>query len=204
LTRSVTYGVIMGVGFAIPLGPLAGLIIGGTHGITLGWELSRVSRHRHTGFWIETATSAIRGIGFGLGTGFLFGAAFGITFGALSTIGQIIGYRAGVRPSLDYAPSTRPRMTWRLFLTVVNRTVGYAIAGSVSALVGRLGVKALPFGLKVGLWVGVITGIVTFLMPFIEWRTDHMPVRRMGAFGVILILIGFALQSVQYFVTLRG
>jgi hypothetical protein len=204
LTRSVTYGVISGVGFGIALGPLAGLIIGVTHGLTLGWELARVARHRNNGFGIETAMSAIRGIGYGLGTAFLFGAAFGISMGAFSTIGQVIGYRMGIRPTLDYAPSTRPRMTLRLFLAVVNRTVGYAIAGYVSALIGRLGAKALPIGLKVGLLVGAITAVLTFLMPFIEWRADHMPVRRMGLWGVILILIGFALQSVQYWVTLMG
>jgi hypothetical protein len=50
--------------------------------------------------------------------------------------------------------------------------------------------------------VGVVSGIVTFLMPYIEWRADNMPVRRMGVIGVAMILIGFALQSVQYFVTL--
>jgi hypothetical protein len=95
-------------------------------------------------------------------------------------------------------------MTWTLFLTVVNRTIGYAIAGYVSALIGRLGVKALSFGLRVGLLVGVVTAILTFLMPFVEWGADHVPARRMGVLGVVLILFGFALQSVQYWVALLG
>jgi len=205
LTRGVTYGVITGVGFAVALGPLAGLFIGATHGVTLGWELSRVARHRpKSGFWFESAMSALRGIGYGLATGFLYGPIFGITFGAFSTIGQMIGYRMGIRPALNYAPSNRPRMTWTLFLTVVNRTIGYAIAGYLSALIGRMGVKALSFGLRVGLLVGVVTAILTFLMPFVEWGADHVPARRMGVLGVVLILFGFALQSVQYWVALLG
>jgi hypothetical protein len=205
LTRAVTYGLIIGAGFGIALGPLAGLIIGVTHGITLGWELAEVARQNpKPGFWIEVLMSAIRGFGYGLATALLFGTVFGITFGAFSTIGQVIGYGVGVRPSLDYAPSTRPRMTRGHFLAVLNRTVGYAIAGFASALIGRLGVKALPFGLKVGLWVGAITAIVIFLMPFIVWRVVHMLGRRMGVFVVILILLGFALQSVQYWATLLG
>ena len=103
---------------------------------------------------------------------------------------------------MDYRPSTRPRMTMPLFLAVINRTVGYALAGYVNALVAHQREGAMAFGLKVGLLVGVVSGIVTFLMPYIEWRADNMPVRRMGVIGVAMILIGFALQSVQYFVTL--
>jgi hypothetical protein len=203
LTRAVTYGMIFGVGYGLALGFIFGLVSGVTHGGTLSVEFSRISRQRpKSGFWFDAAMSAIRGCGYGLGSAFLFGAKFGITFGALSTIGQVIGYRMGVRPSLDYQPSSRPRMTLRLFLAAVNRTFGYAIAGYVSALVAHQRAGAMAFGLKVGLLVGVVTGIVTFLIPFVEWRTDHLPEKRMGIFGVTMILIGFALQSVQYWVAL--
>jgi hypothetical protein len=203
LTRAVTYGLLFGLGYGLALGPLFGVVNGVAHGATLAWELSRVARHRpKPGFWFDVTMSAIRGCAYGFGTAFLFGAKFGIAFGILSAVGQVIGYRLGIRPSLDYGPSTRPRMTWRLFLAVVNRAVGYAIAGYVSALIGHQRMTALALGLKVGLLVGAVTGVVTFFMPFIEWRADHMPARRMGVIGIGLILIGFALQSVQYWVAL--
>jgi len=48
----------------------------------------------------------------------------------------------------------------------------------------------------------VVTAISITCTPFIEWTADHLPERRMGVFGVGLILIGFALQSVQYWVAL--
>jgi hypothetical protein len=205
LTRAVTYGVIFGVGFGVALGPLPGLMIGVTHGATLGWELSKVARGKlKLGFWLDVIVSAIRGAGFGVGTAFLYGKIFGVTFGALSAIGQVIGYSMGVRPSLDYAPSARPRMTKRLFLAVVIRTVGYGISGYVSALVAHERATAMLFGLKAGLLVGAVTAFVTFFLPLIEWRADHMPAKRMGVSGVVLILIGFALQSVQYWVMLMG
>jgi hypothetical protein len=38
--------------------------------------------------------------------------------------------------------------------------------------------------------------------PFIEWTADHLPEKRMGVLGVDLILIGFTLQSIQYWLAL--
>ena len=51
-----------------------------------------------------------------------------------------------------------------------------------------------------GVAIGVVTAIVVTFVPFIEWRADHVPAKRMGVFGVGLILVGFALQAVQYWV----
>src|SRR5579862_3130893 len=117
LTRAVTYGVLFGTGYGLALGPVFGLASGLAHGISLAWEYSRASRHEpHPGFWIDTAMSAIRGGGFGLGTSYLYGVPFGITFGILSTAGQTIAYRMGVRPDVDYKPATRPRVTRFLLL----------------------------------------------------------------------------------------
>jgi hypothetical protein len=39
-------------------------------------------------------------------------------------------------------------------------------------------------------------------VPLVEWGADRVPEKRMGVFGVGLILTGFALQSVQYWVAL--
>jgi len=84
----------------------------------------------------------------------------------------------------------------------VNRTVGYAFTGYVSSLVARQPEHAVAVGLKVGLVIGVVTAIFGSCTPFIEWFADHVPAKRMGVFGVALILFGFTLQSVQYWVAL--
>ena len=113
-TRGVTYGVLFGGGYGLALGPVFGLATGVTHGITLAWEFSRASRGRpKPGFWYDTAMSAIRGAGFALGTAYLYGGSFGATFGALTTVGQVLAYRAGIRPTIDYQPVARPRLTKR-------------------------------------------------------------------------------------------
>jgi hypothetical protein len=202
LTRGVTYGVLLGVGFGIALGPVFGLASGVAHGITLAWEFSRASKHKpKPGFWYDSVMCAIRGAGFALGATFLYGGIFGATFGALSTVGQAIAYRFGIRPTMDYQPATRPRVTKNQFLAVVNRTIGYTVAGYISALAAQQ-VNALSVGLKTGLVIGVVTVIVNACIPFVEWSADHVPEKRMGVFGLGLILVGFALQSVQYWLAL--
>jgi hypothetical protein len=178
VTRGVTYGALFAAGYGLALGPVFGLASGTAHGITLAWEYSRASRHGpKPGFWYAT-------------------------FGALSTVGQVVAYRAGIRPTLDYQPATRPRLTKHQFLAAVNRTVGYAAAGSISALTAHQRANALSVGVKAGVAIGVVTAIVNTCTPFIEWKADHVPEKRMGVFGVGLILIGFALQSIQYWLAL--
>jgi hypothetical protein len=203
LTRGITYGMLFGAGYGLVLGPIFGLVSGIAHGITLAWEYARASRGRpKQGFWYDVTMSAIRGCGFGVGASFLFGARFGITFGTLSTVGQVLAYRAGIRPTMDYAPATRPRLTRHQFLAAVNRTVGYAVTGYISALAGHQRARAVPLGLETGLLIGAVTAVSTACTPFIEWTTDHMPAKRMGVLGIVLILVGFTLQSLQYWVIL--
>ena len=204
LTRGVTYGVLFGVGYGLALGPIFGLASGVAHGLTLAWEFSRAARHGpRPGFWYEAAMSAIRGIGLAVGASFLLGVRFGITLGVLSTVGQIVAYRlGGIRPSRVYAPATRLSMTKFQLLAGVNRAVGYTIAGYISALVGNQRGRALRLGLEAGLLIGVVTIVVGACMPLVEWTAEHMPAKRMGVIGVGLIVIGFLLQSVQYWVTL--
>ena len=203
LTRAVTYGGLFGAGYGLCLGPVFGLATGVTHGITLAWEFSRASRQLpKPGFSVDLAMSAIRGCGFALGSSYLFGARFGITFGVFSTAGQAIAYRFGIRPTVEYKPAARPRFTRLQLLAAVNRTVGYAITGYVSSLVAQHREHAVAVGLKAGIVIGVVTGVSGSCTPFIEWMADHLPERRMGVLGVGLILTGFSLQSVQYWMAL--
>ncbi len=203
LTRGITYGMLFGAGYGLVLGPVFGLVSGIAHGLTLAWEFSRASRGgSKPGVLYDLAMSAIRGCGFGLGAAFLFGGRFGITFGTLSTLGQVIAYRVGIRPTLDYAPATQPRLTKHQLLAAVNRTMGYAVTGYVSALAGGQRTRALHLGLETGLLIGAVTAVSSACTPFIEWIADHMPAKRMGVAGIILILFGFTLQSLQYWLTL--
>ena len=203
LTRAVTYGALFGIGYGLAIGPVFGLTSGVAHGVTLGWEYSRASRQQpKPGFWLDVVMSAIRGCGFALGSSLLFGPRFGILFGAFSTVGQAVAYQFGIRPTVDYKPSRRPRVTRFQLLAALNRAAGYAVAGYLSSLAAGQKEHALAVGLRTGLAVGLVTAVVGSLTPQVEWAADRVPEKRMGVFGVGLILIGFTLQSVQYWTTL--
>ena len=203
LTRGVTYGVIFGIGYGLAGGPIFGLTSGAAHGISLAWEFSRASRNLPKPGWRFDATmSAIRGAGYALGASHNLGAAFGVTFGLLSTVGQLFAYRMGIRPTIDYNPATRPRVTRFQLLAAANRTAGYALAGYLSSLVAHQREHAIAMGLRSGVAIGLVTAIAMPFTPYVEWTADHLPERRMGVFGVGLILLGFVLQSAQYWLTL--
>jgi hypothetical protein len=203
LTRAVTYGLLFGTGFGLALGPVFGVAAGVAHGVTLAWELSRASRHKPPpGLLLDLAMSAIRGCGFALGAAHLFGVAFGIAFGLLSTAGQVFAYRMGIRPTVDYGIETRPSLTRFQLLAALNRSVGYSAAVWVASLVAGQRDHVWAVSLRTGFSIGVVTAVSGAFTPFVEWAADRVPERRLGVFGIALILIGFSLQSVQYWITL--
>ena len=57
------------------------------------------------------------------------------------------------------------------------------------------------FAIRVGLVTGISTGVGQTINPYIEYYADNLPARWMRVFGVGLILCGFALQSLQYWLT---
>jgi hypothetical protein len=203
LTRGVTYGLIFGVPYGAVLGLPFGIAAGVAHGITLAFELTRAAKQlRPYPLRYEFLFSVIRGIGFGIGATYLHGREFGIYFGVLATVGQCAAYRIGIRPALDYGPRRAPRISPMQIAAAVLRTFGYLAAGYISAVAARHGMHALMLGVETGLSIGIVTAAANALMPFIEWAADTIPDRRLGVLGVVLILIGFTLQSVQYWLIL--
>jgi hypothetical protein len=201
LTRAVTYSIVFGIGYGLGLGYIFGVASGLATGITIAIELSRMARSQdHYPLFWESAFSAIRGAGFAVGLYPLVGLRFAAAFAVLITAGQIVAYARGIRPSLDYGPSRRPRLTTRQFWAAVIRTIGYILA----ALACNRFVQHLEHPWIFALRVGIVTGIVTAaggsLGPFVEYFADHLPQRIMGAVGIGLIFIGFTLQSFQYWV----
>jgi hypothetical protein len=203
LTRAVTYSIVFGMGYGIGLGLFFGLAAGLATGITVAIELNRQARHHdHYSLPWEALFSAIRGSGFGAGLYRILGLRFALAFGVLNTIGQIFAYGHGMRPSTDYAASRRPRITRRLFRGTVIRIIGYIATALICGTLVRHIDHPWRFAVHVGLVTGVTTGLGIIITPYIEYYADNLPERRLGAFGIALILCGFALQSFQYWLAL--
>ncbi len=203
LTREVTYSVIFGVGYGLGLGFFFGLVSGIATGVTLALEFNRAARGLdHYSLKWEALFSAIRGAAVGVGLSRIVGFRFAIAFAALITVGQIFSYSRGIRPAMEYLASRRPRFTRRQFWGTFARTIGYIVTALIcSALIHHVDHPWL-FALRVGLVTGIVTGVLATLNPYIEYYADNLPERRLGVFGIGLILCGFALQSVQYWLAL--
>ena len=203
LTRAVTYSVVFGIGYGLGLGLFFGLSSGIATGITLAIELSRAARGLdHYSLPWEGLFSAIRGLAFGAGLYRILGFGFAIAFAILITVGQVFAYSRGMRPALDYEASRHPRLTRRHFWGIVVRTVGYMVTALIcSAFIHHVD-HAWPFAIRVGLVTGIVTGVGVTFNPYIEYYADNLPERRLGAFGIALIFCGFALQSLQYWLSL--
>lgn len=203
LTRAVTYSLVFGTGYALGLGPLFGLTAGIAAGITLAIEFTRASRGLdHYSLAWEAVFSAIRGVGYGAGLYRILGVRYAIAFGVLATVGQIGAYSRGMRPELDYAAARRPRLSRRQFWGAVVRTFAFTATALICSLFAHHVRHAWWFSLRVGLVVGIVTVVGTTVNPYIEYFADNLPERRLGVFGIGLILCGFALQSLQYWLAL--
>ena len=203
LTRMVTYSLVFGIGYGLGLGLFFGLAAGIAAGITLSIEFSRAARGlEHYSLPWEGLFSAIRGFGFGVGLYRILGLRFAVAFSVLITLGQIFAYSYGLRPGMDYAASRRPRLTRRRFWGTVVRTAGFMATALICSAFIRHVDHAWFFATRVGLVTGIVTGVGATVNPYIEYYADNLPERWLGAFGIGLILCGFALQSLQYWLAL--
>jgi hypothetical protein len=203
LTRMVTYSIVFGIGYGIGLGVFFGIASGAATGLTFAIELQRTARNQdHYPLRWEALFSAIRGVGFGVALWWIAGIQFALMFAILMTAGQVVAYSRGMRPSLDYEASRRSRLTRRQLSGAVVRTVGYIAAALIChALVGHVD-HAWSFAVRLGLVTGVVTAVGTTVNPYIEYYADNLPERRLGVFGIWLVLCGFVLQSFQYWLAI--
>jgi hypothetical protein len=194
---------VFGIGYGLGLGLFFGIACGIATGITLAIELQRAGRsHDHYPLAWEFVFSAIRAVAFGAGLYGILGLQYAVTFGVLITAGQVFAYARGMRPGLDYSASRRPRLTRRQFGGVIIRTIGYIAAALICSAVAPRVDHPWSFAVRLGLVTGLVTAVGTTVNPFIEYFADNLPERRLGVFGIWLVLCGFVLQSFQYWVAI--
>src|SRR5256885_946115 len=89
-------------------------------------------------------------------------------------------------------------LTLRQFWAALVRTIGYIALSLLCSLFIRHLDHVWAFAFRVGIVTGLATALGNLLNPYIEFYADNLPERRLGVFGILLILCGFTLQSVQY------
>jgi hypothetical protein len=107
-----------------------------------------------------------------------------------------------MRPATDYAANRRPRFSKSLFWGTVVRTVGYIATALICSTFIQHVDHAWLFAIRVGLVTGIVTATGVTINPYIEYYADNPPERRLGVLGIGLILCGFTLQSIQYWLSL--
>jgi hypothetical protein len=203
LTRAVTYSIVFGLGYGLGLGLIFGVTAGIAIGVTIAIELNRTSKRQdHYSLPWEALFSAIRAAAFGAALYPQVGLPFASVYGLLLTVGQVSAYMRGVRPSMQYMASRRPRFSRVLVWSALLRTVGYIAAALLCSVFVRHIEHPWIFATRLGVVTGLITGVGMTFSPYVEYYADNLPQRRMGVVGVALMFCGFALQSVQYWIVL--
>jgi hypothetical protein len=202
LTRAVTYSVLFGLGYGLGLGVLFGVASGLAIGVTVALEFNRASRQlAHYSLGWEALFSAIRACAFSAALYPQVGFRFAALYALLLTGGQISAYARGVRPALAYTTSRRPQFSRALFWSTVMRTLGYIGSAILCSAVVRHVEHPWLFAARLGVVTGIVTGVGVALSPYVEYYAENMPQRRMGVVGVALMFCGFAMQSLQYWLT---
>ena len=196
LSRLFTYSAIFGLGYAAMLGLWFGLAGAFVMGPLMEFQLWRRARGVPPSNLEWVAMATLRGFAFGAAGWLAVGRDFGLAFGILSAIAMHLSYASGFGMN-EYRIYQRPRIERTTVQGSLVRGVLIGLAGVVSgAITGRS--EALLHGIQIGLVVGVLNTTVTVLSPVVEWWVDNLPDRALGGYGAFMVLIGSALQTVQY------
>src|SRR5262249_2030543 len=143
-----------------------------------------------------TLTAVIRGFSWGIAGWLEISRDFGIAFGFFSALALNLSYAFGFGTNI-YRAYQNPRIDLRMVLVGMVRGLMLGLAGAISGAITRQP-EALRYGIEIGLVVGTLNALVTVVSPSVEWWADNLPDRVLGGYGAILVLIGSALQTVQY------
>jgi hypothetical protein len=196
LTRCTTYAIPFGLGYAL-IGRWFGVIGAVLMGPLVGLENSRRAREGREGKFESTLFALSRGIAFSIASWPSASPPFAVLFGLLCAIFLFLAYTLAGSPGEVWVEQAKPQISKVTWLVFVSRGVAVGassiVAGAVTGITGEF-----ALGLKIGLVAGSLSGLANAFGPPVEWWADNLSPRRLGAFGTILLLIGFCLQSIQY------
>lgn len=200
LTRWVSYTLLFAVVYGLVLGPAFGFIAGPALGLALAIEMGKLPTIRSVNLMSRVIPFGLwRGMALGISAALVSGLMFGSVFGLLSAVGLLLSYLVGSSPAQVHLEDPRPGITWPRVRATAARGLAVGVSALLAGQVAGQGVTgALGFAVKVGLVVSVVGGLLAAVVPLVEAWVEQLPPRRLGAFGVVLLLLGMLLQSLQH------
>lgn len=110
-----------------------------------------------------------------------------------------------INNTLPDSPLTKLRLS--KFDLIFTSLIGLFIMGPFSGVgywivYGSNLMTAILVGSLIGMVVGLASGFAVSVSQHLDVWVENLPERRMGVFGTILILTGFAIQTSQYWISL--
>jgi hypothetical protein len=201
VTKSVSYGVMFGSAYGLPLGVwfgLAGLLISGP---ALSVEIGRRERRRVHPLVEALAFGLLRAVSFGAAGWLAKDSTFGINFGIFCAFGFVAAYLIAGPPA--ETGLGHPRIEKAVLKRAGLRGTSIGLAAVVSGAIHQES-HALSYGIEVGVVTGLSSGLLVAVAPAVEAWVDNLPDRRLGGYGAILVLIGSLFQTLQYLFPLAG
>jgi hypothetical protein len=204
-TRALTYCLFFGLCYGATLGWMFGMIAGVGLGLIIAAEYYRVARQQRlygsSPLNNPPFFGVARGLVFGTAAWAAHGRAFGLAFGAAAALGQYIVYALHYSPSYDYRSDSKPVIGRRRVESAAMRGLGVGLAGAFAGWAAPADWITTWFGLRIGVVTGTVAFVFATFSPQVEWWVDNLPDRAAITGGVSLVILGFALQSVQYLAT---
>jgi len=118
-----------------------------------------------------------------------------INVGAMATVALVAGFVGVV---IAVAPWSHEQ---RIDLIGLVSCLVCVVCFSINMVWSRVLTRTEPPE-SLAFFSGLVTAVGVSVNPFIEYYADNLPQRRLGVFGIWLLLCGFALQSLQYWVAI--
>ena len=199
LTYSLAWTAFLTVGIGFPFGAIAGAGYGALLGLEYGlWPQTRDLKFSSDLF------ALMRGTVLGLAGGVSFGLRFGLIAAPAAALWLVVAYRFRFSVASEYSLE-RPRFAIRpvVLRNQAIRVLGTTLALDVAAVASGWTTQMVGiFTLRYGLAAWVAGTLIGSGAPLVEAWADRLPSRSLGFFGTLLILVGFALASIEYWVQL--
>lgn len=200
VTRIATYTLILGTVYSIALGLKFGLIAGPGLGTAIGLQIRQFASGQPETARFKLAIALLRAGTIGLAVGVSHSVTLGLVFTAIMLGLALLLNKLGIGPDKFYKPGTRPKFNKGVLLIITVLTGCAYLLSIIGEAITHQTLSTQVISVCAAVAIG--TALVATLSPVIEYWADRLPEKTMGTAGCVMFLIGIAIQSLPYVMTL--